>query len=81
VLAGQQGGRNQQCDLFSILNGFERSSDGNFGFTKADVSGDEPVHGHFGFHVLFDLVNGRELVGCFNVGKRLFEFILPRAIG
>jgi len=57
VLLAENGGRDEQGDLFSELGGLERSADGEFGFSETDITAEEPVHGLIAVHVLFYFID------------------------
>ena len=77
MLLGQNRGGHQVYHLFSILNGFKCRPDGNFRFSVAHVSADQPVHDFPAFHITFGSLNGQLLVFGFIKGKQLFKFFLP----
>ena len=57
VLLDQQCRRHQQDDLFAVLDGLERGTDGDFGLAIADVAANQAVHRDCAFHVAFYLVD------------------------
>jgi len=81
VLFGQDGGGDQDGDLFAKFAGLEGSADGEFGFAKAHIAADKAIHGPGAGHVAFDFREGGELVIGFFVGEFVFELFLPGGVG
>ncbi len=52
----------EESDLLIILHGDKRSTHGDFGFTKPNVSTDEPVHSARQCHVVDYSIDSRFLV-------------------
>ena len=69
VLGCEERGRCEDGDLFAVLDGLERSADGDFGLAEADVAADEAVHRELAFHVGLDVIDRRALVGVSTNGK------------
>ena len=80
MLCCEQCSRDKYCDLFAILNCFERRTHRNFGLAEADVAADQPIHGHAGFHVGFDEFDCASLVGGFDEGECCLHLVLPRRV-
>ena len=81
VLLGQDGGRHQDGDLHTVVDGFEGGAQGDLGFAVAHVAADKAVHGLGQFHVGLDFIGGAELVGGFHVWERVFQIALPGRVG
>ncbi len=69
VLLGQQGGGRQHRHLFAAVYGNKGRTHGDFGFAKANIAADQPVHRGAGQHVTAHRINGQLLVGGFFVGE------------
>ena len=80
VLFGEDGGGDEDGDLFSGFDGFEGSAEGEFGFAVADVAAEEAVQGAGLLHIEFDVSGGGDLVVGVGVGEGLFEFALPGGV-
>lgn len=81
MLLGEDGGGDEDGDLFAAHDGFEGGANGDLGFAKADIAAEESVHGLFEFHVAFDFLDGADLVGRFAVDEGLLELDLPLGVG
>ena len=81
MLLGEDGGRDEQRDLATALNGFEGGADGDLGFPEADVAADEAIHGPGFLHVGFGVGDGFELVSRLGVSERTLELSLPSGVG
>jgi hypothetical protein len=81
MLEGEDGGRNEDSDLFFVEYGFEGSSDGHFGFAEADIAADEAVHGVIAEHIILNGDGCFELVGGIFVDEGGFEFVLEIVVG
>lgn len=81
VLFAKDGGGAEEGDLFSGLSDLEGGADSDFSFAESDIAADEPVHGVVGFEVDFDIFDGLELGGSFDVGKGVFHFANGIGIG
>ena len=81
MLVGQNGYGRNKGDLFATLHCFESRAHGDFRFSETYVSADQAVHRAVGFHVVFHVMNGLHLAGCFLVGECLFESVLFIGIG
>src|SRR6476469_8585302 len=53
----------------------------DLGLAVADVTADQPVHGHRALHVGLDLVDAGQLVGRLDVREGVLELALPRGVG
>ena len=62
VLHGQNGGRYEDGYLLSVGRGFEGSTDGHLGFSKAHIATHEAVHWGGALHVFFDGMDGCSLI-------------------
>ena len=80
MLLRQQGCGYEYGNLFTILHGFEGRPNSDLRFTKADVPGDQAIHGDFLLHIRLNLVNSGELVGSLIIRKRFLKFPLPGSI-
>src|SRR5690554_3781864 len=69
MLLGQQGSGHQHSHLFATVRGNKGGAHGDFGFAKADIAADQPIHGGAGQHIAAHGINGQLLVGCFCVGE------------
>ena len=47
MLLGENGGWNQDCNLFFLRNSFESRPHRNFRFAETDITTDQTVHRHF----------------------------------
>ena len=81
MLLCQDCGRSEHGDLPAVHDRLERSADGDFGFAKADVTADQPIHRLWTFHVDLGIDDRFQLVRCLPKRKRMFEFRLPFRIG
>ena len=81
MLRGEQGCRNEHGDLALLGDGLKGRAHGDFGLPVSDVAANEPVHRPRALHIGFDLGDRFGLVGRRLVGKRFFEFGLPRGVG
>ena len=81
VLLGQNRGRHQNRHLHSLVHRLERRPQGHLGLAVTHVAADQAVHGLGHFHVVFDFLNGLNLVGGFLEGERIFQVALPRSVG
>ena len=77
VLLRENSGWHQHRHLFAICHRFEGGAQSHFGFAISHIAAEQPVHRTFGFHVGFDLLDGKQLIRGFNVRKRGFQFFLP----
>ena len=66
--------------LLARIDRFQRGSDRQLGFAIADIAAYQPVHRHGLFHVDPDVFHRFQLVGCFLVGERGLEPMLPFAV-
>ncbi len=80
MLSGQYGGRAKQGGLITVLDSPEYGLESHLGLPKAHVSGDEPVHGMGGGHVLGNGIPGRDLGTGQRVGEALGEFTFHRPV-
>ncbi len=81
VLEAEDGGRGEDCDLLSVLHGFEGGAHGDFGFAVADIAAEEAVHGLGGFHVGLDVGDCGDLVVGFVEVEGIFELALHVGVG
>ncbi len=81
MLLGEDGGGDEDGDLFAGEDDLERGAHGDLGLAEADIAADEAVHGAGGFEVVFGLVDGAELVRGFLVEEGALEFALPGRVG
>ena len=81
VLLGEDGGGNEDAYLHSVTDGLESGSQGDFGFAVAYIAADQAVHRALAFHIGFDVGDGLGLVGGFDVGEGVLEFLLPSGVG
>ena len=72
VLRGQHRGRNQDGDLLPVHRRLERGPERDFRLSEADVTGQQPVHGGLGLHVLEHVADRPRLV----LGLGPFEGVL-----
>ena len=56
MLEGQNGRRDKDSNLFSIIRCFKSCSDGYFSFSKPNISAYQPVHGLVFFHIRFNVL-------------------------
>ena len=70
----------QISHLFAAHDGFEGSSQGDFGLAEADVSADQTVHDAVGFHVFLDVPDRVQLVVRLFEGEQFFKFFLPGCV-
>ena len=81
VLLGEDGGGDEDGDLFSSEHGLEGGADGDLGLAEADVAAEESIHGLGGLHVGLGGGDGAELVGGFLVFEGRLELALPGGVG
>ena len=81
VLFGKHRGRHEHGNLVATFDCFEGRPHGDFGFSKAHIAADEPLHRTVRDHVLFGRFDRRQLIGCLLVGKGGFELLLPNRVG
>lgn len=81
MLERQDGGGDEDGNLFAIGDRLEGSADGYLCLAEADVAADETVHRLSELHVVLDVVGGFELVGGVFVDERCLEFLLQVAVG
>src|SRR5215475_6481475 len=55
MLESQHSSRCEHGNLPVVLNSFEGGTHGNFGFAIANVTAEQAIHRHCGFHVLLDI--------------------------
>ena len=67
MLLTENGGGDQDGDLFAIHDGFEGGAHGNFSFAETDITTDEAIHRTLGCHIMEGAVNGGELVVGFGI--------------
>ena len=66
--------------LFSVKDGLEHCPESHLGFAKTNVTNKKAVHDSATFHILFDVVNGFQLVGGFLIGEGVLKFLLPYGV-
>ena len=76
VLSCQQRCRHDDCDLHAVHGGNKRGAHCNFGFAKADVAANEPVHRAAGAQVFDNSVNAGGLIFGFFIRKARDEFVV-----
>ena len=81
MLLGQDGGGHQNGGLLAVQHAFHHRPEGHLRFAVAHVAAKQPVHGPGLFHVLFDLLNGPELVVGLRVGEGVLKLPLPGGVG
>ncbi len=80
VLLSQDGGGDQNHDLFAVQRRLEGRPQRHLGLAVAHVAAEEPVHGLRGLHVVLDGIDGPSLVLGLLVGEGLLEAHLPLAV-
>ena len=80
MLLCQDGGRNQEYNLFFVEHRLEGCADGNFRFPIADIPADQTVHYPGTLHIALCFLDCAELVICFLVWEEFLEFFLPGVI-
>ena len=80
VLLGQDGGRHQQADLHTLVDGLKGGAQGYFGFAVAHIAANQPIHRAGLFHIELYFIDGLHLVGSFLIGKGILQFLLPNGI-
>ena len=80
MLLRQDRRRHQIDHLFSFLHRLKGRPQGNLRLSVAHVSADQPVHDLPALHILFRILDGRQLVLRFLIGKHLLKFLLPDRI-
>ena len=81
MLFGKYGGWHEDGRLFAAGDGFERGTDRNLGFAKADITADQAIHRACSFQVAFGFVDRATLIACFDMMERAFEFPHPSSVG
>ena len=81
VLEGQDCGGSKNSHLFAVIDGFEGRSHRHFRFSITHITANQPIHRPLLFHVLFDVLNGRQLVRRFLIFKRFLRFLAQGIIG
>ncbi len=81
MLLGKQGGGHQQNSLFAALNCREGRAHGDFGFAKAYVAADQPIHGTFVAHILQRLFDGNALIGGYLKAEFIGKGLVILGIG
>ncbi|CAB4670840.1 unannotated protein [freshwater metagenome] len=80
MLLHQQSSRDQNGDLFTILDRLKRSPHRDLSFTVTHVTANQPIHRNFALHINFDFVNTRELVWSLDICEGILKLALPRRI-
>ena len=62
MLFGENGGGDENGDLVSGVDSLEGGPHCNFGFAESDVAAEQPVHGAALLEIVFDRLDGLELV-------------------
>ena len=75
MLAGEQRGWYDDCDLHAVEGGHERGTEGHFGFSEADVAADEAVHRAAGGEIGEHGFDAERLIFGFLVGEAGDEFV------
>ena len=73
VLFGEDGGGDEDGDLFSVEDGAHGGAHGDLGFSESDVPADQAFHGPVFVHVVEDGLDGFGLIGGFFVGEGVLE--------
>ena len=66
--------------MFSIKDCLEHCPESNLSFAKTNVAHKKAVHDSATFHILFDIVNGFQLIGGFLIGEGVLKFLLPYGV-
>ena len=69
MLFRKHGGGDEDGDLFSASHRFERATDGNLGFSEADIAANQAVHRPGGLEVELGFLDRPALVGGLGVVK------------
>ena len=77
VLLRQDGGRDEDRHLASVLDGLEGGAQRDLGLAVAHVADDEPIHRPPAQHVGLHLLDAACLVGRLGVGEALLQLALP----
>ncbi|GBE29201.1 hypothetical protein BMS3Bbin04_00212 [bacterium BMS3Bbin04] len=80
VLLREDCGRDENCDLFGILQRLERCPHRDFSLSEAYITHQQTVHGHRFFHVPLDFFGGDGLIGRVLEFKCRFHLTLPGGI-
>ncbi len=81
VLLRKDRGRDEHRDLRVVHDGFEGGAQGDLGLAIPCIATDEAVHGAGRLHILFDGLNGLNLVIGFGKRECGFELTLPLRVG
>ena len=73
--------RHKKRDLLSVCDRFKGRSDGYLRLPVSHITAKQTVHRALSFHILFNLLNGTELVLCFLIRESRFELPLHFMIG
>jgi len=74
MLKGQNGGRYQNGDLFSVIHRFKSRANSDFRFSETYVATDQAVHRALVFHILFYVFRRGALVWRVFINKGRFQF-------
>jgi len=80
MLLAQNRGGHQHGHLVAGVDGLERGSHGHLGFAVPHVAAKQPVHRPRLRHVLFDRLDGDELIRRFVIEERSVELTLPLGV-
>ncbi len=69
MLVGKYGGWYQNGNLLAVAYSLKCCPDGNFGFTKPNITTYEPVHGMNAFHIFFNIGSALALIRCVFIHK------------
>ena len=76
MLARQQRGRHDDCDLLAADRGDKGRAQGHFRLAESDVAANQPVHRPAGAEILDGGIDGGKLVVGLLVGKTGAEFVI-----
>ena len=80
MLICQNCGRNQNSCLLAVSYTLKERTRCNFSLAEAHISAKQTVHTKRTLHVLFNFLNGTELVVCFLIRETVFKLFLPYGI-
>ncbi len=76
MLLREYGRRYKERDLFSVGDRFKGRTDGYLRLPVTDITAKQTVHRAFSFHILFNFLNGSELIICFLIRESRLELTL-----
>ena len=79
MLTGQQGGRRDNCNLYTRHGSHKSSTDSDLGFTKAHIATNQTIHWFSGREIGQNIVNRAQLIVRFDIWKTR-QKLIPKPI-